>query len=353
MAAMAMYLDMVGHRGEPHQRGWLPRDCTLYALSVGAGFDDLAFVGEKAAGHPQQVYPSFVCSGGRSDKASSGEGNPMFRFGDYQVHQLVHGEQELTIHGEIGPTGSVISTSTVVGIYDKGSGAVVHAASESVDAATGEPLFTTGSKLFVMGEGGFGGDPGPKTPDWDVGDAPPDTAVDWQTLPVQSLLYRHGGNDPNLIHYDPAVAGAAFAVAPRQREVDVDAVGNDAVLAAVGPVDEVSRRLRHGDLAVQLALQPPDERPRGVIDERRLPRRVERADIQRLGVAQHGKRQGRHQRLLQMDHVELALVQEAPHARQQRRRQRESGRRLIHRKRHDAATDPVEVGILHLGRLRR
>ena len=206
---MAMNLDLVGERAEPHQRGWLPRDCTLYALSVGAGFDDLAFVGEKAAGHPQQVYPSFVCSGGRSDKASSGEGNPMFRYGDYQVHQLVHGEQELTIHGEIAPTGSVVSTSTVVGIYDKGSGAVVHAESESVDAATGEPLFTTGSKLFVMGEGGFGGDPGPKTPAWDVGEATPDAAVDWQTLPVQSLLYRHGGNDPNLIHYDPAVAAAA------------------------------------------------------------------------------------------------------------------------------------------------
>ena len=206
---MAMNLDLVGERGKPHQRGWLPRDCTLYALSVGAGFGDLAFVGEQAAGHPQQVYPSFVCSGGRSDKASSGEGNPMFRYGDYQVHQLVHGEQELTIHGEISPTGSVVSTGTVVGIYDKGSGAVVHAESESVDAATGEPLFTTGSKLFVMGEGGFGGDPGPKTPAWDVGDAPPDAAVDWQTLPVQSLLYRHGGNDPNLIHYDPTVAAAA------------------------------------------------------------------------------------------------------------------------------------------------
>ena len=204
-----MNLDLVGERGEPSQRGWLPRDCTLYALSVGAGFDDLAFVGEQAASHPQQVYPSFVCSGGRSDKVSSGEGNPMFRYGDYQVHQLVHGEQELTVHGEISPTGSVVSTGTVVGIYDKGSGAVVHAASESVDADTGELLFTTGSKLFVMGEGGFGGDPGPKTPAWDVGEAPPDAAVDWQTLPVQSLLYRHGGNDPNLIHYDPTVAAAA------------------------------------------------------------------------------------------------------------------------------------------------
>ncbi len=208
MAPMAMNLDMVGHRGEPSRRGWLPRDCTLYALSVGAGFEELAFVGEKASGHPQQVYPSFVCSGGRSDKASEGD-NPMFRFGDYQVHQLVHGEQELTVHGEIGPTGSVIGTSTVVGIYDKGSGAVVHSESEAVDAATGEPLFTTGSKLFVMGEGGFGGDPGPKAPPWDIGGAPPDATVDWQTLPVQSLLYRHGGNDPNLIHYDPAVAAAA------------------------------------------------------------------------------------------------------------------------------------------------
>ena len=55
MAAMTMNLDMVGERSQPSERGWLPRDCTLYALSVGAGFDDLAFVGEKASGHPQQV----------------------------------------------------------------------------------------------------------------------------------------------------------------------------------------------------------------------------------------------------------------------------------------------------------
>ena len=208
MAGMAMNLEMVGHRSEPAERGWLPRDCTLYALSVGAGFDDLAFVGERAAGHPQQVYPSFVCSGGRSDKTSH-DAAGMTRFGDFQIHQLVHGEQELTVHGPIGPTGSVIGTTTVVGIYDKGSGAVVHTQSEAVDAATGEPMFTTGSKLFIMGEGGFGGDPGPKAPPWDVGDAPPDATVDWQTLPVQSLLYRHGGNDPNLIHYDPTVAAAA------------------------------------------------------------------------------------------------------------------------------------------------
>ncbi|WP_419918309.1 MaoC/PaaZ C-terminal domain-containing protein [Candidatus Poriferisocius sp.] len=205
---MAMNLEMIGHQSEPRRRGWLPRDCTLYALSVGAGFDDLAFVGERAAGFPQQVYPSFVCSGGRSDGTGQDDGS-MLRFGDYQVHQLVHGEQELTIHGEIGPSGSVISTSTVVGIYDKGSGAVVHSRGEAVDAATGEPVFTVGSKLFIIGEGGFGGDPGPKAPAWPVGDEAPDVQVDWQTLPVQSLLYRHGGNDPNLIHYDPSVAGAA------------------------------------------------------------------------------------------------------------------------------------------------
>ncbi|WP_420639219.1 MaoC/PaaZ C-terminal domain-containing protein [Candidatus Poriferisocius sp.] len=211
---MTMNLDLVGHRSEPSERGWIARDCSLYALSVGAGFDQLAFVGERAAGHPQRVYPSFVCSGGRVDRPSRDDGAGMMRFGDYQIHQLVHGEQELRIHGDIGPVGSVVSTSVVVGIYDKGSGAVVHSEGEAVDAATGEPLFTVGSKLFIMAEGGFGGDPGPRSPAWEVGDAPPDATVDWPTLPVQSLLYRHGGNDPNLIHYDPTVAHAAGFDAP-------------------------------------------------------------------------------------------------------------------------------------------
>ncbi|MCB0996339.1 MAG: MaoC family dehydratase N-terminal domain-containing protein [Acidimicrobiales bacterium] len=212
---MAMNLDLVGREGPARRRSWEPRDCTLYALCVGAGFDELAFVAEHATGHDQLVYPSFVCSGGRTVRSPDEAARPealeegILAYGDYQVHQVVHGEQELVIHSPVGPTGDVQSSSRVVGIYDKGSGAVVHVESATTHTASGDPAFSVSSKFFVMGEGGFGGDRGPSGPDAVPPDRAPDVSFTWQTLPQQSLLYRHGGNDPNRIHYDPTVAAAA------------------------------------------------------------------------------------------------------------------------------------------------
>ena len=36
----------------------------------------------------------------------------------------------------------------------------------------------------------------------------------WSTLPFQTLLWRHAGNDPNRLHFDPAVAQRAGFDAP-------------------------------------------------------------------------------------------------------------------------------------------
>jgi acyl dehydratase len=38
---------------------------------------------------------------------------------------------------------------------------------------------------------------------------PPDEVVEAPTLPVQTLLYRHGGNDANPLHLDPVFARRA------------------------------------------------------------------------------------------------------------------------------------------------
>ena len=50
-------------------------------------------------------------------------------------------------------------------------------------------------RMFVTGEGGFGGErePGPRREP--PPDTPPDHAVQTPTSAVQTLLYRHGGND--------------------------------------------------------------------------------------------------------------------------------------------------------------
>jgi acyl dehydratase len=74
---------------------------------------------------------------------------------------------------------------------------------ETSDEA-GAPLFTNRFSLFLRGEGGFGGEPGPK-----AGNAPPerdpDGVIEVKTLPQQALIYRLSG-DKNPLHADPEFA---------------------------------------------------------------------------------------------------------------------------------------------------
>ena len=74
-----------------------------------------------------------------------------------------------------------------------------------VESADDEgPLFTNRFSLFLRGEGGFGGDSGPKAGN----EAParaPDLTVESKTLPQQALLYRLSG-DKNPLHADPEFA---------------------------------------------------------------------------------------------------------------------------------------------------
>jgi len=91
----------------------------------------------------------------------------------------------------------------IAGIYDKGKAALV-----VLEVATkekgGAPLFTNRFSLFLRGEGGFGGDGGPK-----AGNEAParaaDLTVESKTLPQQALLYRLSG-DKNPLHADPSFA---------------------------------------------------------------------------------------------------------------------------------------------------
>ena len=60
------------------------------------------------------------------------------------------------------------------------------------------------SSLFIRGEGGWGGDPGPKASNH-APSRSPDHIVRSPTLPQQALLYRLSG-DKNPLHADPAFA---------------------------------------------------------------------------------------------------------------------------------------------------
>ena len=100
------------------------------------------------------------------------------------------------------------------GIYDKGSGALVVIEQRATDHATGEPAFTSTVRMFITGEGGFGGEreagPGREP----LPDSPPDHSTEARTLPIQTLLYRHGGHDANPLHFDPEFTRRAGWDAP-------------------------------------------------------------------------------------------------------------------------------------------
>ncbi len=117
---------------------------------------------------------------------------------------LLHGEQYLEVLETPIPTAATTTTTgKITGIYDKGKGALV-----VIEAITtrdgGTPVFKNEFGIFLRGEGGFGGAPGPAA----ANEAPkraPDATVETPTLTHQALLYRLSG-DKNPLHADPGFA---------------------------------------------------------------------------------------------------------------------------------------------------
>ena len=209
---MGLNLDAVGAVSEPAERSWDHKDALLYALGVGAGALDptgfeLDLTTENSVGIAQRVLPTFTTIVGQGGGARAS-------LGDFDPAMLVHGEQAIRLHGEIPTEGTVSTTTTVAGMYDKGSAGLVVLESESRHAASGELAFTSRSALFIRGAGGFGG---PRNPEGDEESAraaeplptrEPDEVVTYGTRQDQALLYRLSG-DRNPLHSDPTFAKRA------------------------------------------------------------------------------------------------------------------------------------------------
>jgi len=199
---MAINHDVVGAEGAPVVHSWTSKDALLYAVGVGAGIDELPFTTENSHEIQQRVLPSMaaVIGGGVSGAISA--------IGTFDFSMLVHGEQSFTQHREIPVEGSLTATGMIVGIYDKGSGAVVAVEGQCVDNATGDLLLTVGSAIFIRGEGGWGGDRGPSGDRNAAPDRTPDHSVTYTVRDDQALTYRLSG-DRNPLHSDPWFAQAA------------------------------------------------------------------------------------------------------------------------------------------------
>jgi acyl dehydratase len=180
------------------------RDCALYALGVGATAEELDLLYE---GRGPKVLPTFAVI-------------PLFRATRPAVAALgvpqtsiIHGEQRIVLHRPLAPKDTLSIEARVSAIYDKGEAGAVAVIESEARGADGAPAFRGRSSIFARGQGGFGGDRGPKAEEVSPPERAPDFAVTETTRPEQALLYRLSG-DLNPLHADPDFARTAGFARP-------------------------------------------------------------------------------------------------------------------------------------------
>ena len=182
---------------------WGHKDIQLYHLGIGAGIpatdpDELRYTLENQL----HVLPSFATVAGGRMALAGGLNGPGI---DVVLAAVLHGGQTVELHRPIPVAGDATQTSRVAAVYDKGKAAVIVLRTEATDADG--PLWTCDSRIFVRGEGGFGGERGPserlETPARE-----PDRTVERAIREDQALLYRLSG-DWNPLHADPGFAKVA------------------------------------------------------------------------------------------------------------------------------------------------
>jgi acyl dehydratase len=185
----------------PSEGSWSQDDVILYQLGVGAGRDkptdpaELEYTYEKNL----KVLPSFGVI------PVFGAVGGMGQVPGIQINfaLVLHGEQEIEIHRPIPVAAEIESSGRIAGIYDKGKAALIIIETVTREKG-GDPLFTNRFSIFARGEGGFGGESGPKAGNTPP-DRKPDVVAESPTRIDQALLYRLSG-DKNPLHADPEFA---------------------------------------------------------------------------------------------------------------------------------------------------
>ena len=191
---------LLGAALEPVTTSWEANDVILYHLGVGAGArtepGELRYVYERDL----QVLPSYAVIPGMAVLG----GLPELPGLDADFALMLHGEQEVTLSAPLPVAATARHSGQVSGVYDKGSAALVVLDTETRDSESDALLASNRVSLFFRGEGGFGGEPGPKSGPA-APDRPADQLVEVPTLPQQAALYRLNG-DSNPLHIDPEFA---------------------------------------------------------------------------------------------------------------------------------------------------
>ncbi len=193
---MALNLKAIGKRIGPITSEYDWHDIVLYALGVGAGFDDLDYVYENQL----KVIPSFAIL------SIYGFFNEFITLSGVNLAGILHGEHELIVHSPIPPGGgTLISDGRITAMYDKGEGrgALIIGQIDTYHS-DGQKLYTNIVTLFSRLDGGFGGEPGP-VETFEFPEREPDFEELAHPSPNQPLVYRLSG-DTFALHVDPDFA---------------------------------------------------------------------------------------------------------------------------------------------------
>jgi len=193
---VALNLDAIGRKIGPVTSEYDWRDIVLYALGVGAGFDELDYVYENQL----KVLPSFAILSIYEFFTDLITGSGVNLAG------ILHGEHELILHSPIPAEGGTrTSEARITAMYDKGPGKGALIIGE-IDTyhADGHKLYTNIATLFSRLDGGFGGEPGPSEK-FEFPDRAPDFEEPDHPSANQPLLYRLSG-DTFALHVDPGFA---------------------------------------------------------------------------------------------------------------------------------------------------
>ena len=191
---MALNMKAVGENIGPLTKDYEWKDIVLYALGVGAGFDDLEYAYEKNL----KVIPTFSIAA-------------IFDFlkeaaiaSNVNLSGVLHGEQDLIFHKPIPTSGTLKTEGRISHYYDKGDKGALIVAESDTHHSSGEKLFTSIITLFGRLDGGFGGEEAPRN-DLLIPERVPDFVVKDRPSVNQPLIYRLTG-DLFPLHSDPDFA---------------------------------------------------------------------------------------------------------------------------------------------------
>jgi acyl dehydratase len=195
------YTELKHRRFEDVHQRYGATDSMLYALGIGMGSDpqdlnQLRYVYEKELLAVPTMAVVLGCPGFWMRAPDTG----------LDWKNILHVEQELTLHRALQPVGNVVGKTSIESIVDKRSqGALLTTRRDIFDVATSELIASTRSTILCRSDGYFGaGDPA-VLPARQILQGPPDLTCVLPSFAQSALIYRLSG-DHNPLHADIRVA---------------------------------------------------------------------------------------------------------------------------------------------------